>query len=554
MKKHFASILLSSLLVGNLMAQGNDHEFQVSSNLEIFDDIVRELDIFYVDTLDYKEAIERGISAMLRGIDPYTEYYPEADMKNLKTMTTGKYAGIGSIIRQYKGYDYIYIDEPYEGMPAQKAGLKAGDMILAIDGESMKGRESQYVSDHLRGDPGTSLTVAVRHHGQNDSIEYRIDRSIIAMPAVPYYGMVGEYGYILLESFTENCSRQVLEALVSLKAQGAKGIILDLRSNGGGLLQEAVDIVGLFVPQGTRVVDIKGRNSRTDNSYSTQHKPVDTQIPLVVLIDGESASASEIVAGSLQDLDRAVILGARSYGKGLVQSTRPLPYNGTIKLTTAKYYIPSGRCIQEIDYTHRNDKGQAQHIPDSLTSEFHTAAGRPVRDGGGIRPDIECIPDTIPELVYALSQDIVLFNYASDYHAAHPEIAPADEFAIDDSELESFKQYIAGHDFKFTSSSSQALKSLRSLAKAEGLEGKALAEFKALESKLTYDMENDLDLFTDDLKRILAIEIVGRYYYQKGMVVQGLKGDKFLEEAMKLLSDQNRWRGILKGAPVEGRQ
>ena len=554
MKKHFASILLSSLLVGNLMAQGNDHEFQVSSNLEIFDDIVRELDIFYVDTLDYKEAIERGISAMLRGIDPYTEYYPEADMKNLKTMTTGKYAGIGSIIRQYKGYDYIYIDEPYEGMPAQKAGLKAGDMILAIDGESMKGRESQYVSDHLRGDPGTSLTVAVRHHGQNDSIEYRIDRSIIAMPAVPYYGMVGEYGYILLESFTENCSRQVLEALVSLKAQGAKGIILDLRSNGGGLLQEAVDIVGLFVPQGTRVVDIKGRNSRTDNSYSTQHKPVDTQIPLVVLIDGESASASEIVAGSLQDLDRAVILGARSYGKGLVQSTRPLPYNGTIKLTTAKYYIPSGRCIQEIDYTHRNDKGQAQHIPDSLTSEFHTAAGRPVRDGGGIRPDIECIPDTIPELVYALSQDIVLFNYASDYHAAHPEIAPADEFAIDDSELESFKQYIAGHDFKFTSSSSQALKSLRSLAKAEGLEGKALAEFQALESKLTYDMENDLDLFTDDLKRILAIEIVGRYYYQKGMVVQGLKGDKFLEEAVKLLSDQNRWRGILKGAPVDGRQ
>lgn len=554
MKKYFASILLSSLLVGNLMAQGNDHEFQVSSNLEIFDDIVRELDIFYVDTLDYKEAIERGISAMLRGIDPYTEYYPEADMKNLKTMTTGKYAGIGSIIRQYKGYDYIYIDEPYEGMPAQKAGLKAGDMILAIDGESMKGRESQYVSDHLRGDPGTSLTVAVRHHGQNDSIEYRIDRSIIAMPAVPYYGMVGEYGYILLESFTENCSRQVLEALVSLKAQGAKGIILDLRSNGGGLLQEAVDIVGLFVPQGTRVVDIKGRNSRTDNSYSTQHKPVDTQIPLVVLIDGESASASEIVAGSLQDLDRAVILGARSYGKGLVQSTRPLPYNGTIKLTTAKYYIPSGRCIQEIDYTHRNDKGQAQHIPDSLTSEFHTAAGRPVRDGGGIRPDIECIPDTIPELVYALSQDIVLFNYASDYHAAHPEIAPADEFAIDDNELESFKQYIAGHDFKFTSSSSQALKSLRSLAKAEGLEGKALAEFQALESKLTYDMENDLDLFTDDLKRILAIEIVGRYYYQKGMVVQGLKGDKFLEEAVKLLSDQNRWRGILKGAPVEGRQ
>lgn len=537
--------MVAAVSCGMIQAQNDDHEFQVASNMEIMHNIVRELDMLYVDTIDPKLTIERGINAMLRGIDPYTEYFPEDNMKELKTMTTGKYAGIGSIIRQYKGHDYIYIEEPYEGMPAQKAGLKAGDMILAIDGESMKGRESQYVSDHLRGEAGTSLTVAIRHHGMNDSVEYHIDRKVISLPAVPYYGMQNGYGYIMLESFTENCSRQVLEAVVKLKEQGAKGLVLDLRGNGGGLLMEAIDIVGLFVPKGTKVVEIKGKNERANSTYLTQRNPIDTGIPMVVMIDGESASASEIVAGCLQDLDRAVVLGAKSYGKGLVQSTRPLPYNGTIKLTTAKYFIPSGRCIQRIDYSKRNEKGQAQNIPDSLTKVFHTAAGRPVRDGGGIRPDVECIPDTIPELVYAISQDTIMFNYVNDYCLEHESIAPIAQFKVDDGELDRFKEYIALHNFEYASASGKALGQLRSLAKAEGLADKAKDEFAALEAKLKYDMQNDLDIFRDDLRRSLAVEIAARYYYQKGMVEEGLKDDKFLDKAIEILSDNKRYREIL---------
>lgn len=545
MKKIFLSVLVAAVSCGMIQAQNDDHEFQVASNMEIMHNIVRELDMLYVDTIDPKLTIERGINAMLRGIDPYTEYFPEDNMKELKTMTTGKYAGIGSIIRQYKGHDYIYIEEPYEGMPAQKAGLKAGDMILAIDGESMKGRESQYVSDHLRGEAGTSLTVAIRHHGMNDSVEYHIDRKVISLPAVPYSGMQNGYGYIMLESFTENCSRQVLEAVVKLKEQGAKGLVLDLRGNGGGLLMEAIDIVGLFVPKGTKVVEIKGKNERANSTYLTQRNPIDTGIPMVVMIDGESASASEIVAGCLQDLDRAVVLGAKSYGKGLVQSTRPLPYNGTIKLTTAKYFIPSGRCIQRIDYSKRNEKGQAQNIPDSLTKVFHTAAGRPVRDGGGIRPDVECIPDTIPELVYAISQDTIMFNYVNDYCLEHESIAPIAQFKVDDGELDRFKEYIALHNFEYASASGKALGQLRSLAKAEGLADKAKDEFAALEAKLKYDMQNDLDIFRDDLRRSLAVEIAARYYYQKGMVEEGLKDDKFLDKAIEILSDSKRYREIL---------
>jgi len=545
MKKIFLSVFVAAVSCGMVQAQNDDHEFQVASNMEIMHNIVRELDMLYVDTIDPKLTIERGINAMLRGIDPYTEYFPEDNMKELKTMTTGKYAGIGSIIRQYKGHDYIYIEEPYEGMPAQKAGLKAGDMILAIDGESMKGRESQYVSDHLRGEAGTSLTVAIRHHGMNDSVEYHIDRKVISLPAVPYYGMQNGYGYIMLESFTENCSRQVLEAVVKLKEQGAKGLVLDLRGNGGGLLMEAIDIVGLFVPKGTMVVEIKGKNERANSTYLTQRNPIDTDIPMVVMIDGESASASEIVAGCLQDLDRAVVLGAKSYGKGLVQSTRPLPYNGTIKLTTAKYFIPSGRCIQRIDYSKRNEKGQAQNIPDSLTKVFHTAAGRPVRDGGGIRPDVECIPDTIPELVYAISQDTIMFNYVNDYCLEHESIAPIAQFKVDDGELDRFKEYIALHNFEYASASGKALGQLRSLAKAEGLADKAKDEFAALEAKLKYDMQNDLDIFKDDLRRSLAVEIAARYYYQKGMVEEGLKDDKFLDKAIEILSDSKRYREIL---------
>lgn len=541
----FAILGLTSVCVTAQSAR--DHNFELAKNLEIFHEIVSELDRFYVDTINPAKTIETGIQAMLRDIDPYTEYYPEKDMNDLKMMTTGKYAGIGAVIRQYAGRDYIYIDEPYEGMPAARYGLKAGDEILSINGESMKGKPSSYVSDHLRGDADTRLTIAVRRLGVPDSLKIDVVRSVIALPAVPYYGMYKGYGYIMLEQFTENCSRSVMQALVELKEQGAKGVILDLRGNGGGLLQEAVDIVGLFVPKGTKLVETRGKIPQSASTYVTQRNPIDENIPIVVLTDDQSASASEIVAGSLQDLDRAVIVGTRTFGKGLVQSTRMLPFNGTLKVTTAKYYIPSGRCIQEIDYSKRNDKGQAQHIPDSLTKVFYTAAGRPVRDGGGIRPDVECKPDTMPDLLYYIAQNVVLFDFVNDWCSRHETIASALEFSLTDKDYSDFKDFVCKSDFKYESNSSKALESLIKLAQREGLADKAQDEFKLLETKLRYDLKNDLDLFRKELERVISLEIISRYYYQRGAVIQNLKSDKVLEEAERVISDTMRYNSILSG-------
>ena len=524
-----------------------DHNFELARNLEVFHQIVTELDRYYVDTINPAKTVETGISAMLKGIDPYTEYYPEKDINDLKMITTGKYAGIGAMIRQYTGRDYIYIDEPYEGMPAARAGLKGGDEILSIDGESMKGKPSSYVSDHLRGEADTKLTVTVRRPGVKDSISIDVIRSVISLPAVPYYGMWQGYGYILLEQFTENCSRSVMKALVELKEQGAKGIILDLRGNGGGLLNEAVEIVGLFVPKGTKLVETRGKIPQAASTYVTQRNPIDENIPLVVLTDEQSASASEIVAGSLQDLDRAVIVGTRTFGKGLVQSTRMLPFNGTLKVTIAKYYIPSGRCIQEIDYSRRNENGQAQHIPDSLTNVFYTAAGRPVRDGGGIRPDVECKQDTMPDILYYLSQNVVLFDFINDWCSRHESISPAQDFRLTDQDYADFKDFVCNSDFKYESNSGKALKSLIKIAQREGLADKAKEEFDALESKLQYDLKNDLDVFRKDLESVIALEIVIRYYYQRGAVMQNIKSDKFLAEAVKVLNDRKSYDSILAG-------
>ena len=550
--KGIALLIIFGFAPAALNAQNDEsHNFDIAKNLEIFHEVVSELDRFYVDTLNPSKTIEAGIQAMLRGIDPYTEYYPEKDMNDLKMMTTGKYAGIGAVIRQYPGRDYIYINEPYEGMPAAKYGLKAGDEILRINGESMKGKASSYVSDHLRGDAGTKLTITVRRQGVQDSINVDVIRSVIALPAVPYYGMWQGYGYILLEQFTENCSHDVMGAVVELKEKGAKGIILDLRGNGGGLLQEAVDIVGLFVPKGTKLVETRGKIPQASSTYVTQRNPIDENIPLVVLTDDQSASASEIVAGSLQDLDRAVIVGTRTFGKGLVQTTRVLPFNGTLKVTTAKYYIPSGRCIQEIDYSKRNEKGQAEHIPDSLTHVFYTAAGRPVRDGGGIRPDVECKQDTMPDILYYIAQNVVLFDFVNDWCTKHETIAPAQEFSLSDDDYNAFKEFVSNSDFKYESNSGKALESLKKIAQREGLADKAKDEFKSLEEKLQYDLKNDLDVFRKDLERVIAMEIVIRYYYQKGAVVNGLKADKFLAEAVKILDDKKRYSSILASPKSE---
>ena len=549
MKRFIKGIALSVILgltsTGASAQKADDHNFEIARNLEVFHEIVSELDRFYVDTINPKQTIEKGIQAMLSSIDPYTEYYPENDMMDLKMITTGKYAGIGAIIRQYTGRDYIYIDEPYEGMPAARYGLKAGDEILSINGESMKGKASSYVSDHLRGEADSKLTVTVRRPGVEDSLSIDVVRSVIALPAVPYYGMYKGYGYILLEQFTENCSKSVMKALVELKEQGAKGIVLDLRGNGGGLLNEAVDIVGLFVPKGTKLVETRGKVPQAASTYITERNPIDENIPLVVLTDDQSASASEIVAGSLQDLDRAVIVGVRTFGKGLVQTTRMLPFNGTLKVTTAKYYIPSGRCIQEIDYSKRNDKGQAQHIPDSLTNVFYTAVGRPVRDGGGIRPDVVCKQDTMPDILYYLAQNVVLFDFANQWCARHETIAPAKDFKLTDEDYNEFKEFVCNSDFKFESNSSKALASLVKIAQREGLADKAQDEFKSLEDKLQYDLRNDLDVFRSDLERVIAMEILIRYYYQRGVIVYNMESDKFLDEAIRLLGDRKRYDSIL---------
>lgn len=556
MKRFLGGFALCTILVmasvPAFAQDDEDHNFELARNLEVFHQIVTELDRYYVDTINPAKTVETGISAMLKGIDPYTEYYPEKDINDLKMITTGKYAGIGAMIRQYTGRDYIYIDEPYEGMPAARAGLKGGDEILSIDGESMKGKPSSYVSDHLRGEADTKLTVTVRRPGVKDSISIDVVRSVISLPAVPYYGVWQGYGYILLEQFTENCSRSVMKALVELKEQGAKGIILDLRGNGGGLLNEAVEIVGLFVPKGTKLVETRGKIPQAASTYVTQRNPIDENIPLVVLTDEQSASASEIVAGSLQDLDRAVIVGSRTFGKGLVQSTRMLPFNGTLKVTIAKYYIPSGRCIQEIDYSRRNESGQAQHIPDSLTNVFYTAAGRPVRDGGGIRPDVECRQDTMPDILYYLSQNVVLFDFVNDWCSRHESIAPAQEFRLTDQDYADFKDFVCKSDFKYESNSGKALKSLVKIARREGLADKAQDEFDALESKLQYDLRNDLDVFRKDLESVIALEIVVRYYYQRGAVEQNIKSDKFLAEAVKVLNDRKRYDSILAG-PAGGK-
>ena len=546
MRRYILPLLM--LLAVQVTAQAqktSDHNFEVAKHLDIFNHVYKNLELLYVDTLKPKETIGTGITAMLRSLDPYTEYYAQDETKDLRMMLTGKYAGIGALIRKHQKLDRVVIDEPYANMPAAEAGLKKGDVILSIDDSMMTTKPVVYVSDHLRGDAGTHLKVTVRRPGVEDSIDVDMERKVIALPSVPYYGMWKGYGYIMLESFTENCSHNVMEALVGLKEQGAKGIILDLRGNGGGLLQEAVDIVGLFVPKGTKLVETRGKIPQAESTYVTKRNPIDEKIPLVVLTDDQSASASEIVAGSLQDLDRAVIVGTRTFGKGLVQSTRVLPFNGTLKVTTAKYYIPSGRCIQEIDYSKRNEKGQAQHIPDSLTNVFYTAAGRPVRDGGGIRPDVECKLDTMPDLLYSLSQSVVLFDFVNDWCSKHPTIAPMGQFKLSDDDYNAFKEFVSASDFKYVSNSSKALESLVKIARAEKLADKAKDELDALAVKLQYDLKTDLDVFRSSLEKLIAIEIVVRYYYQRGAVVQNLESDKCLAEAVGVLDDMGRYKSIL---------
>lgn len=558
-KKSLLVTFVVLLGLGLSSFKDDDRNFQIAKNLDIFNSIFKELDMFYVDTIDPEKMIETGVNGMLSLTDPYTEYYPDEEVGSLKEMITGKYGGIGAAIRYYKAKDRIAIVEPTEGMPAAEAGVKAGDIILSVGGKdmvrgTMKPQEfSSKVSEALRGEPGTSFILKVLRPLKNDStvMEFKITRKNIRTNPVPYYGMVHDsVGYLSLTGFTDNCAKDVKKAFIDLKERGARSMIIDLRDNGGGSLQEAVDIVNLFVPKGQEIVVTKGKLRQAAGSYKTANEPVDTEIPLAVLVNGGSASASEITSGSLQDLDRAVIVGTRTYGKGLVQTTRPLPYNGTLKVTTSKYYIPSGRCIQAIDYAKKNADGSVARIPDSLTTVFHTAAGREVRDGGGIRPDIEVKGDKLLNILFYLMNDDLIFDYATQYCLDHPSLTDIDSLVITDADYAGFKELVKSRDFKYDRESEKILKTLKEVAEFEGYMDGASEEFKALEKKLNHNLDRDLDYFAKPIKEQLAEEIATRYFYQKGAVMQRLKDDDDLKKAIEVLTNPEKYKLILSAPQV----
>jgi len=541
-------ILESSFFCAN--AQNKEHNFEVMKNLEIFNTLYRDLDVLYVDSLDPQTIITTGIDAMLGSLDPYTEYYQEEDMDDLKMMTTGKYGGIGSIIRQRKD-STVMIFEPYEGMPAAEVGLKVGDIITQIDDKKItKGMNTSDVSDLLRGEPGTTFVLKIKRPGEKKEREFKITRQSIKMPAIPYYNVYGNVGYIDLTQFTEGCAKDVRRAVITLKDKGAQSIVIDLRGNGGGLLSEAVDIVNLFVNKGLKIVETKGKIANANSTYTTKSEPLDLDIPLAVLVNGNTASAAEIVSGSLQDLDRAVIIGSKTFGKGLVQSPRQLAYNTSFKLTTSKYYIPSGRCIQAIDYKKlRAQKGDKKAYTDtaddSLKHIFHTAGGRIVRDGGGIMPDITMQHDTIANLIYYLTNDDVMTDWGTKYCASRTSYPLVKDFEITDQDFAEFKQMVKDANFTYDRISIKRFEDLKKAAQFEGYYDDAKAEFDALEKMLEHNLDRDLDKHQDDIRKMMAAEVIKRYAYQAGQVELALKGDKDFEKAIEVLNSQDQYKKIL---------
>lgn len=543
-------IYIFALLSLPVVAQSDkDHNFTVAKNLEVFNAIYKNLDLLYVDKLPADTVIGNAVDAMLESLDPYTEYYPQAKGKDLKMLMTGKYAGVGALIRYSPKYKNVFIDEPYENMPAANAGLRKGDLILSIDDLSMEGKTTQFVSDHLRGDAGTTFMIKIRRPSTGKIMKLKITRGAIKMPAVPYYGLLDSgIGYINLNQFTEDCSKDFRRAFVEMKKNGMHKLIVDLRNNGGGLESEAVNIVNIFVPKDVTIVSNHGKVKRLDRDYKTTAEPIDTVIPIVVLVNNNTASSSEITAGALQDLDRAVIMGTRTYGKGLVQTTVDLPYNGKMKLTTHKYYIPSGRCIQAINYRHDRG-GSTEHVPDSLSKVFHTLHGREVRDGGGIKPDIEVAPDTASNiqtyLMSVIDSTETVLDYIVSYVAKHPTIANPSAFELTDEDYEAFKQHVLKSGFKYDGVSEKILKELVKTAKFEGYYNDAKPEFDAIENKLKHNVAKDLDYNRDRIMQALASTIVSIYYYQRGTIEYTLKHDKQIKAAQKLLDNPAKYKEIL---------
>ena len=532
--------------------ENRDHAFEVGKNMQVFNEIYGYLDLMYVDTLDADEVVGTAINSMLRSLDPYTVYYPEDKVNDLRTMMTGRYVGIGAVIRYNQQLKRVVIDEPYAGNPAAEVGLKKGDVILSIDDSTMTDKDVSFVSSKLRGDAGTTFVLKIERPSTGKVMDFKITRRSVAMPAIPFYGLnKDKIGYLNLTGFTEGCAKEVRRAFLDMKQKGMKGFVLDLRGNGGGSLSEAVDIVNMFVPKGITLVKTRGKLKRANNDSVTTVEPIDTVMPVVVVVNGESASASEITSGSLQDLDRAVILGTRTYGKGLVQLPVDLSYNGQLKLTTGKYYIPSGRCIQAINYRHARG-GYTEHIPDSLTKAFRTRGGREVRDGGGIKPDVVVRPDSLPNIAYyltvsGLDSTEVLLNYEIDYIASHPTIAPAADFEISDADYEDFKQRVIASGFTYDPESERILKQLKKVVQFEGYYDDAKTEFDNLEKKLRHDIVRDLDMHREVLKDIISNDIVPAYYFQAGGVENSLKHDKQVNAAFDLINNPAEYRSVLDG-------
>jgi carboxyl-terminal processing protease len=536
--------------IGVSAQETKNHNLEVAKNLDIFNQLYKNLDMMYVDTLDANKVIGTGIRAMLQSLDPYTEYYPEEKQKELKQMLTGKYAGIGALVRYHQKLKRVVIEEPYAGMPAAEVGLKKGDIILQIDDTLMTDKTVSYVSEHLRGDAGTTFVLKIQRPSTGKKMTFKITRRSIKMPEITYYGMrPNGIGYINLNTFTGEPAKPMRRTFLDLKKQGATKLILDLRGNGGGSLAECVDIANMWIPKGVTLVETKGKIRRANSEYKTRLEPIDTVMPLIILVNDETASASEIVSGSVQDLDRGIIIGTRTYGKGLVQIPNiEVPFNGNLKLTTSKYFIPSGRCIQAINYKHTGG-GYKEHVPDSLTRVFYTKNGREVRDGGGIKPDIEVKPDTMANITLYLdridSTETVL-DYVVDYIAKHPTIAPAKDFHLTDADYADFKQRVVKAGFTYDQVSKKQYEELVKVAKFEGYYDEAKAEFEALKVKLDHhDISKDLDQHRTEIQHMIEQDIISAYYYQKGQVEAMLQYDKTVKEAERILNTPGEYERVL---------
>jgi carboxyl-terminal processing protease len=547
MKNIKKTVIIGLIVIcGFLFLSFDSDEFKIAKSLDIYISLFKELNFYYVDDVNPEKLIKTSIDAMLESLDPYTTFIPESEMDNFKFQTTGQYGGIGALIRRH-GENTI-IAEPYENFPAAKAGLKAGDILFAVDGKVLKANAISDVSEMLKGTPGTEVEIKFQRPGSNNIIKKKLIREEITIPSVPYYGIVSDsIGYIKLSNFTTNASIELKDALIALKNKYAKSIILDLRNNPGGLLIEAVNVANIFTGNNQLIVYTKGRIKQSFKKYFTSNNPIDSIIPLVILVNRGSASASEIVAGSLQDIDRAVIVGQRTFGKGLVQQTCPLSYNSQLKVTISKYYIPSGRCIQALDYEHRNEDGSVGYIPDSLISEFNTRTGRKVYDGGGIKPDSVTSVEALSSLTYSLFSKNFIFDYATFFAQKHDRILKPQYFQINDSIYSDFTKFLEGKEFDYKSNTEEALNKMIEIAKREKYYAIAENEISSLKNRLSHDKYKDLQTFRNEISELLLNEIIGRYYFQKGKIEASLVDDKEVKKASEILKNRVVYTEILSG-------